>query len=39
MRTCSQKSTGEHSGPTEVRPHTRAVCLRHLLYFRVMSGT
>src|SRR5450755_405046 len=33
MRTCSLKSTGEHSGPTEVRLHTRAVCLRHLLYF------
>jgi len=33
MRTCSQKSTGEHSGPTEVRLHSRAVCLRHLLTF------
>jgi hypothetical protein len=30
MRTCSQKSTGEHSGPTEVRLHTGAVCLGHL---------
>src|SRR5258708_20573754 len=38
MRTCSQKNTGEHLGPTEGL-HTRAVCLRHLLLESFLTGS
>jgi hypothetical protein len=39
MRTCSQKNTGEHLGPTEVSLHTRAVCLRHLRLGSFLTGS
>jgi hypothetical protein len=39
MRTCSQKNTGEHLGPTEVSLHTRAVCLRHLRLGLFLTGS
>jgi hypothetical protein len=39
MRTCSQKNTGGHSGPTEVSPHACAVCLRHLRLGSFLTGS
>jgi hypothetical protein len=39
MRTCSQKNTGEHLGPTEVSLDTRAVCLKHLRLGSFLTGS
>ena len=39
MRTCSQKNTGEHSGPTEVSLHTRKFLARCLGHVGVRSGS
>ena len=37
MRMCFQKNTGEHSGPTEVRLHTRAVCMHRAVHVRLLG--
>ena len=39
MRTCSQKNTGEHSGPTEVSLGTRKSLARCLGHVGVRSGS